>query len=152
MLDRYSLFLVTVAVGLGMANALAANTDFSQQAKGSGPVSGLVPAQGSLPSGLSAIKAPVSANLKEAPPADMLRDNSAASSVSRPELAIELAPKSTSGSLQALSMPPDLQAANPKGLNALREASSLRGGSNQAYQGFRSEFAGQADGLVAQPK
>jgi hypothetical protein len=63
-----------------------------------------------------------------------------------------LAPKSTSGSLQALSMPPDLQAANPKGLNALREASSLRGGSNQAYQGFRSEFAGQADGLVAQPK
>src|SRR5262245_37171633 len=98
MLDRYSLFLVTVAVGLGMANGLAANIDCSQQAKGSGRVSGLVPAQGSLPSGLSAIKAPVSANLKGAPPADMLRDNSAASSVSRPELAIELAPKSTPGS------------------------------------------------------
>jgi hypothetical protein len=49
-------------------------------------------------------------------------------------------------------MPQDLQAANPKGLNALREASSLRGRSDQSYQSFRSEFAGQADNLVAQPK
>lgn len=152
MLDRYSLFLVTVTIGLGVTNALAANSDFSQQAKGSVPVSGLVPVEGSLPSGLSAIKAPESANLKEAPPAHMLRDNSATSSVSRPELAIESSPKSTSGSLQALSMPQDMQAANPKGLNALREASSLRGGSEQGNQSFRSEFASQpADNLVAQP-
>jgi hypothetical protein len=152
MQNRYTLFLVVVAVGFGMVNAAVASMDVAQQAKGSGSANGLTPAEGNLSAGLSALKTTEGARLKEAPSADMLRGSSAASGVVRPEISIELAPKSVSGSLQALSMPSGLQAANPKGPNALKEVSSHRAGPDKGYQSLRAEFAGQpADNLVARP-
>jgi hypothetical protein len=152
MQNGYTLFLVVVAVGFGMVNATAASMDLAQQAKGSGSANALTPPQGNLPAGLSALKTTEGAQLKEAPSSDMLRSSSAASGVARLEIPIELAPKSESGSLQALSMPAALQAANPKGLNALKEASDHRAGPDKGYQSLPSQFSGQpADNLVSRP-
>jgi hypothetical protein len=152
MQNRYTLFLVVTAVGFGMVNAAAASMDLAQQAKGSGSANALTPPQGNLSAGLSALKTTEGARSMEAPSSDMLRGSSAASSVVKPEISIELALKSVSGSLQALSMPSGLQAANPKGLNALKEASSHRAGPDKGYQSPRAEFSGQpADNLVSRP-
>jgi hypothetical protein len=152
MQNRYTLFLVVVAVGVGMVNAAAASMDLAQQAKDSGSANGLTPAQGNLSAGLSALKTTEGARSKEAPPSDMLRGSSAANGVVRPEIPTEMSPKSVSNSPQALSMPAELQAANRKGLNALKEASSHRAGPDNGYQSLRAEFSGQpADNLVSQP-
>jgi hypothetical protein len=160
------LFVTAIALGFGVAGASAAGTEFVLRADGSVPASSLVPVAGGFSSGFSALKATKGSNLTtEASSAELLTGSSAASNLVRPEgawadglaalSASYLTSKSAASDVDARQTAIVLQepqAANPKGLAALKTQSSQPGQSNEDLQGLRSQGAGpEVSKLLAAP-
>jgi hypothetical protein len=151
MLRNLTFCLAVVGVGFGIATGSAAAID-REQAKASS-AAGVVPAEGKFSSGFSAIKSPGSQNLKEGSSAEA-QDAGAAtmSGLVRPEgdhawtngRAALSSGFSSSVAMsdphaqQALVVPKDLKAANPKGLAALKAPAGKGNEPSGALQGVRS--------------
>jgi hypothetical protein len=162
MQSKFTLGLAAVVLGFGIASASAQTIDPNQHAKSDVAPTGLLPAQGILGSGFSAIKAHQGGDLKEGSSVGQPTARSAiAGGLVRPEghwregltalnaVFLSEAALSRSIAAQQAMMAPQGTQLNPKGLLAIRAAVDLQ--DNQGLESLRSDAVASAPGNVLSP-